>query len=54
MVDSCSHSVNIKLLLFHLNVSTEIETHQTMQHFSSLQLSNFGELLQIVAPFFYL
>jgi len=32
--------------VYHLNVSTEIENHQTRQHFSSLQLSNFGELLQ--------
>jgi len=38
-------------LLYHLNVSTEIETYQTRQHFSSLQLSNFRELLQIVASF---
>jgi len=35
-----------------LNVSTEIETHQTKQHCSSLQPSNFGELLQSVASFF--
>jgi len=30
------------------------QTHQTRQHFSSLQLSNFGELLQIVVSFSYL
>jgi len=29
-----------------------LETHQTRQHFSSLQLSNFGELLQICSLFF--
>jgi len=39
MMDPCSHSVYAKLWLYHLNVSTEIETHQTRQHFSSLQLS---------------
>jgi len=27
------------ILLYHLNVSTEIETHQTRLHFSSLQQS---------------
>ncbi|XP_026108692.1 uncharacterized protein LOC113080837 isoform X3 [Carassius auratus] len=32
----------------------EIETQKTRQHFSSLQLSNFGELVQIVASFSYL
>jgi len=31
-----------------------METHQTRQHFSSFQLSNFVELLQIVASFSYL
>jgi len=36
------------------NVSTEIGAHQTRQHFSSLQLSNFGELLQTVTSFSYL
>jgi len=29
----------------------EIETHQTRQHFSSLQLSNFGELLYLFPIF---
>jgi len=43
-----------KFWLYHQNVSAEIETHQTRQHFSSLQLSNFAELLQIVASFSYL
>jgi len=47
MMDPCSHSVYAKFGLYHLNVLTEIETHQTRQHFSSVQLSNFGELLQI-------
>ncbi|XP_055037401.2 LYR motif containing protein 1 isoform X1 [Misgurnus anguillicaudatus] len=42
MMDPCSHSVYAKFLLYHLNVLTEIETRPTRQHFSSLQLSNFG------------
>jgi len=42
------------LILFMPNSDSEIETHQTTQHFSILQLSNFGELLEIVASFSYL
>jgi len=39
----------LPFLIYYLNVSTEIKTLQTRQHFYSLQLSNFGELSQIVA-----
>ncbi len=36
----------------NLNVTAEIETHQTRQRFSNLLLSNFGDPVQIVASVF--
>ena len=37
------------MLSDHLNAGTEIETHQTREHFSKLLLFNFGESVWIVA-----
>ncbi len=39
----------LNLNSYHLNVTAEIETHQTRQCFSNLLLSNFGEPVRIVA-----
>jgi len=52
--DGSMFSFCLRQILTLLSVSTEIETHQTRQHFSSLQLSNFGELLQIYCSLFFL
>ncbi len=48
-MDPCFHVLYAKFWPYHLNVATEIETHQTRQRFSNLLLSNFGEPVQIVA-----
>ncbi len=48
-MDPCFLIIYAKFWLYHLNVTTEIETHQTRQHFSNLLLSNFGEPVRIVA-----
>ncbi len=48
-MDPYFHVLYTKFWPYHLNVAAEIETHQTRQRFSNLLLSNFGELVRIVA-----
>ncbi len=45
----CFHVLYATFWLYHLNVTAEIETHQTRQRFSNLLLPNFGEPMWIVA-----
>ncbi len=48
-MEQCFHVLYAKFWPYHLNVAAEIETHQTMQRFYNLLLSNFGESVWIVA-----
>ncbi len=48
-MDPCFHVIYAKFWPYHLNVTAEIETHQTRQIFSNLLLSNSDEPVQIVA-----
>ncbi len=48
-MDPCFHVLYTKFWPYHLNIAAEIETHQTMQCFSNLLLSNFVEPVWIVS-----
>ncbi len=50
-IDPCFHVLYAKFWPYHLNVTAEIETHQTRQRFSNHLLYNFGEPVWIVAFF---